>query len=163
MQIAASFVLLAGAGMLLTTLLELQTTQLRLNTSNVLALHVPVISGPRARAGHGLLPRGAAPDRGASRCRARRGRHARAVARGRRFRPRVPVLGRGLRQGRRRRRSARAVPHRLARILRRSRRAAHRRARLQRRRTGATPRRSSSSARAWRSGCSRTRMRSIAT
>ncbi len=45
MQIAASFVLLVGAGMLLTTLLELQTTQLRLNTSNVLALHVPVISG----------------------------------------------------------------------------------------------------------------------
>ena len=45
MQIAASFVLLAGAGMLLTTLLELQTTQLRLNTSNVLTLNVPVISG----------------------------------------------------------------------------------------------------------------------
>jgi putative ABC transport system permease protein len=45
MQIAASFVLLVGAGMLLTTLLQLQTTQLRLNTSNVLALHVPVISG----------------------------------------------------------------------------------------------------------------------
>ena len=41
MQIAASFVLLAGAGMLLTTLLELQTTQLRLNTSNVLTLNVP--------------------------------------------------------------------------------------------------------------------------
>lgn len=45
LQIAASFVLLAGAGMLLTTLLELQTAQLKLNTSNVLALHVPVISG----------------------------------------------------------------------------------------------------------------------
>jgi predicted permease len=48
LQIAASFVLLAGAGMLLTTLLELQATQLRLNTSNVLALHVPVISGREA-------------------------------------------------------------------------------------------------------------------
>jgi putative ABC transport system permease protein len=45
LQIAASFVLLAGAGMLLTSLLELQTAQLRLNTSNVLALHVPVVSG----------------------------------------------------------------------------------------------------------------------
>jgi predicted permease len=45
LQIAASFVLLAGAGMLLTTLIELQTAQLKLNTSNVLALHVPVISG----------------------------------------------------------------------------------------------------------------------
>jgi predicted permease len=43
LQIAASFVLLAGAGMLLTTLLELQTVQLRLNTSNVLTLHVPVV------------------------------------------------------------------------------------------------------------------------
>ena len=45
LQIAASFVLLAGAGMLLATLIELQTAQLKLNTSNVLALHVPVISG----------------------------------------------------------------------------------------------------------------------
>ena len=45
LQIAASFVLLAGAGMLLTTLLELQTAQLRLNMSNVLALNVPVVSG----------------------------------------------------------------------------------------------------------------------
>jgi putative ABC transport system permease protein len=45
LQIAASFVLLAGAGMLLTTLIELQTAQLKLDTSNVLALHVPVISG----------------------------------------------------------------------------------------------------------------------
>jgi predicted permease len=43
LQIAASFVLVAGAGMLLTTLLELQSAQLRLNTSNVLALHVPVV------------------------------------------------------------------------------------------------------------------------
>jgi predicted permease len=44
LQIAASFVLLAGAGMLIATLLELQTAQLRLNTSNVLTLHVPVTS-----------------------------------------------------------------------------------------------------------------------
>jgi predicted permease len=43
LQIAASFVLLAGAGMLLTTLLELQTVRLRLNTGNVLTLHVPVV------------------------------------------------------------------------------------------------------------------------
>jgi predicted permease len=45
LQIAASFVLLAGAGMLLTTLIELQTTRLKLNTSDVLTLNVPVISG----------------------------------------------------------------------------------------------------------------------
>jgi putative ABC transport system permease protein len=45
-QIAASFVLLAGAGMLLTTLLALQTTRTGFN-SNVLALHVPIVSYSR--------------------------------------------------------------------------------------------------------------------
>lgn len=41
-QIAASFVLLAGAGMLLTSLIALQAAEAGLNTRNVLALHVPV-------------------------------------------------------------------------------------------------------------------------
>src|SRR4249919_970203 len=41
-QIAASFVLLAGAGTLLTTLFELQRARTGINTHNVLALHVPV-------------------------------------------------------------------------------------------------------------------------
>jgi predicted permease len=41
-QIAASFVLLAGAGMLITTLIALQRSQPGMNTHNVLALHVPV-------------------------------------------------------------------------------------------------------------------------
>ena len=41
-QIAASFVLLAGAGMLITTLIALQRTQPGMNTRNVLVLHVPV-------------------------------------------------------------------------------------------------------------------------
>lgn len=41
-QIAASFVLLAGAGMLITTLIALQQTRTGFNTSSVLALHVPV-------------------------------------------------------------------------------------------------------------------------
>ena len=41
-QIAASFVLLAGAGMLLTTLLALQATRTGFNMRNVLALNVPV-------------------------------------------------------------------------------------------------------------------------
>jgi putative ABC transport system permease protein len=41
-QIAASFVLLAGAGALLTTLLALQQTKTGVNLSNVLAIHVPV-------------------------------------------------------------------------------------------------------------------------
>jgi predicted permease len=43
-QIAASFVLLAGAGMLLTTLLALQAAPAGFNTRNVLALNVPVLS-----------------------------------------------------------------------------------------------------------------------
>jgi putative ABC transport system permease protein len=41
-QIAASFVLLAGAGTLVTTLLALQRAHTGFNTRNVLALHVPV-------------------------------------------------------------------------------------------------------------------------
>ncbi len=47
-QIAASFVLLAGAGMLLTTLVALQTVRTGFDT-NVLALDVPVISFARPR------------------------------------------------------------------------------------------------------------------
>ena len=43
-QIAASFVLLAGAGMLLTTLVALQRTQTGFETRQVLALNVPVMS-----------------------------------------------------------------------------------------------------------------------
>ena len=43
-QIAASFVLLAGAGMLLTTLLALQAAPTGFDTRNVLALNVPVMS-----------------------------------------------------------------------------------------------------------------------
>ena len=47
MQIAASFVLLAGAGMLLTTLIALQRTQTGFETRQVLAVHVPVMSNGR--------------------------------------------------------------------------------------------------------------------
>ena len=46
-QIAASFVLLAGAGMLLTTLMSLQSTQTGFNMRNVLALNVPIVSYSR--------------------------------------------------------------------------------------------------------------------
>jgi putative ABC transport system permease protein len=49
-QIAASFVLLAGAGALVTTLMALQRASTGLNTRNVLALHVPVnYERPRAQ------------------------------------------------------------------------------------------------------------------
>jgi putative ABC transport system permease protein len=43
-QIAASFVLLAGASMLITTLLELQRTRTGLDTRHVLAINVPAMS-----------------------------------------------------------------------------------------------------------------------
>jgi predicted permease len=46
-QIAASFILLAGAGALLTTLFALQRAQSGFNTHNVLALNVPVVSYSR--------------------------------------------------------------------------------------------------------------------
>jgi predicted permease len=48
-QIAASFVLLVGAGALLTTLLALQRVRPGFETDNVLALNVPVISFSRPR------------------------------------------------------------------------------------------------------------------
>jgi predicted permease len=47
-QIAASFVLLAGAGMLLTTLFALQRARTGFDMRNVLALHVPVMSFGRS-------------------------------------------------------------------------------------------------------------------
>jgi putative ABC transport system permease protein len=46
-QIAASFVLLAGAAMLMTTLMSLQRAKIGFNTHNVLALNVPVVSFQR--------------------------------------------------------------------------------------------------------------------
>jgi predicted permease len=46
-QIAASFVLLAGAGMLLTTLVALQRTRTGFVTENVLAVNVPVVDFTR--------------------------------------------------------------------------------------------------------------------
>jgi predicted permease len=46
-QIAASFVLLAGAGMLLTTLFALQRVRTGFDTRNVLALNVPIVSYSR--------------------------------------------------------------------------------------------------------------------
>jgi predicted permease len=47
-QIAASFVLLAGAGMLVNTLLALQSARTGFDTRNVLALNVPVVSYGRS-------------------------------------------------------------------------------------------------------------------
>ena len=46
-QIAASFVLLTGAGMLVTALLSLQSVNTGFNTHNVLAVNVPIVSYSR--------------------------------------------------------------------------------------------------------------------
>lgn len=46
-QIAASFILLAGAGMLLTTLFALQRAQTGINMHNVLAINVPIVDYTR--------------------------------------------------------------------------------------------------------------------
>ena len=46
-QIAASFVLLAGAGMLLTALIALQSQPTGFNTSNILAVNVPIVDYSR--------------------------------------------------------------------------------------------------------------------
>ena len=46
-QIAASFVLLTGAGMLLTALLSMQAVRTGFNTHNVLAVNVPIVSYSR--------------------------------------------------------------------------------------------------------------------
>ena len=126
-QIAASFVLLAGAGMLLTALFALQSAPTGFKTSNVLALNVPLISytrppeqvarllqealrriselpGVEQRAVGTIVP----------------WRDAGASARGSSFGGRVC-------EGERRRGSAGAIPHRIAGILQRARRADHRR------------------------------------
>ena len=97
-QIAASFVLLAGAGALLTTLIALQQTKTGVNLSNVLAVHVPLnFERPpeqtlplyrEAIRQIGELP---GVETGGD-------RHHRAVARGRRVLRRA-VHGRGLREG----------------------------------------------------------------
>ena len=160
-QIAASFVLLAGAGMLLTTLFALQRAQTGFDMRNVLAVNVPVVSYDRKpRADRGVLQGSDAAHRRA----ARRERVAVGTAvpwrDAGRLRP-ASVHGRGLREGRtakriRARGSARSRRDSSPRSACRSSPAA-----ISPTPIAATPSRSSSSARAWRSGCSRIRTPSI--
>jgi predicted permease len=156
-QIAASFVLLAGAGTLLTTLYELQRARTGINTHNVLALHVPVnYTRPREQSlplyreavrRIGELPGveqvsigtlvpcvKPAPS-------SKRSSPSRATQR-----PTAKTI--------RARGSARCRPDSSRRSASRSSRAA-----ISTPTIAATARRSSSSARAWHSGCSRTRTR----
>ena len=118
-QIAASFVLLAGAGMLLKTLIALQAAKPGFETANVLAVNVPVlVIRPDAGADPRLLPRAAAARQRNARRRSRRACQQRAVARRRQLRRRPPVLGRGTDARKRSGRSAGALPQRVAGILR---------------------------------------------
>ena len=135
-QIAASFVLLAGAGMLLKTLLALQAAPTGFDTRNVLAINVPVdVARRSARAQSSASTR--RPCAASASCpgvdRVAVGTH-RAVARRRQLRSRAsssPPTGTSAAPGEEDPRAP--VPHRLARLLRRARRADHRRPRLQRR------------------------------
>ena len=134
-QIAASFVLLAGAGMLLTTLFALQRARTGMNTRNVLAL-------TRAR-----QLRAAARSRHCRSTRKRSGASASCPASstvavgtlvpwreaGAWFEAQFTVEGYAKADGEDDPRAR--VPHRVARFLRRPRRADHRRPGLQRRRS----------------------------
>ena len=76
-QIAFSFVLLAGAGMLLATLVALQTANTGYNMRQVLAFDIPTsATGRRRRAGDRLLSGSDAAHRRAAGRRGRRGRAA---------------------------------------------------------------------------------------
>ena len=159
-QIAASFVLLAGAGMLLTTLLALQSAATGFKTQQrARGQRADRLVRSAAGADRVLLPRGAAAHRPAARRRAGRDRHDRAVARRRRLRSRASSSRSRATRSRtaKRIRAAGSAPSRPA----SSRRSACRSSPAA---TSATPiaaaaSRSSSSARAWRGGCSRPRMR----
>ena len=133
-QIACTFVLLAGAGTLLATLLALQTAHTGYDMRQVVALDVPTpapgISGRRSR---GLLSGSDAAGQRAAGSGTRGGRELRPLAR-RRYHPALPVHRRGPCGRRGRRAPARAVTNRRAWFLRRARRASARRPRLHRRR-----------------------------
>ena len=115
-QIAACFVLLAGAAMLLKTLLALQAVPTGFDTRHVLAINVPVMSyGRTAGQVGGLLQRGRAPHRelpgvdGVAIGILVPWREAGSI------RSRVPIFGGRLRSGAWRRRSPRAASGRVAR------------------------------------------------
>ena len=132
-QIAASFVLLAGAGALLATLIALQQTKAGVNLRNVLAVHVPLNferppeqTLPLYREAFARSASCPASNRSPSARSCRGAKPARSSTRS--SLPRAT-------QGGWRGRSARELPHRVAGILQVAGRADHRRPRLQRRRS----------------------------
>ena len=161
-QIAASFVLLAGATMLLKTLLALQAVDTGIDTRRVLAINVPVISYGRTDGQVvGLLQGSDAARATVAGRRRRRAGYPDAVARRRQFRPGPAIHGGRLRSRDGGRRSARPIPHHLARIFRARSACRSSPAAISTILTAKAASRSRSSARAWRSGCFRTARRSI--
>ena len=132
-QIAASFVLLAGASMLLKTLLALQAAQTGFDTRHVLAMNVPVMSyGKTPEQIAGLLQGNDTAHRTSCRAWTRRGRHVVPWRDAGSFGPGFEFSADGHVRAAGRRRSARAVPHGIAGIFRGARCSAHRRPRFQR-------------------------------
>ena len=132
-QIAASFVLLAGAAMLLKTLLALQAVNTGIDTRRVLAINVPVISYGRSD--------GQVVDfykEAMRRVHQLPGVDGVAMGvltpwrEGGNFGPGMQFTVEGYARGNGGRRSARPISHHLAGIFRRARRADDRRARFQR-------------------------------
>ena len=117
-QIACSFVLLAGAGMLIATLTALQTANTGYDMRQVLAIDVPTVGDGRRR--HNtihLLPGSHSAARRAARRARCRGWIGRAVARPQ-LQQQDPVFSRGVSAGGRRRKPDCSVAGRLAWILR---------------------------------------------
>ena len=162
-QIAASFVLLAGAGVLVRTLLTLQAARPGFRTTDILAVNVPVSSfGRTPEQVRGVLPRPDAAHRGSARRAAGRHRQHGAVARCRARWARDSSSrwkGASVRTARRIRAasSARCRPASSPRSASRSSPDV-----ISTRPIGWAPSASSSSARASCSGCSRTPIRSTA-
>ena len=133
-QIAFSFVLLAGAGMLLATLVALQTANTGYDMRQVLAFDIPASATGVRREGDRLLSGSDAAHRRAAGRRGRRGRELRALARCRQLRSRrCRSPSRATRRRTAKRNPARAVAHGRASLLRRARRPDARRPRLHRR------------------------------
>ena len=111
-QIAFSFVLLAGAGMLLATLVSLQTAQTGYDMRQVLAVNIPgPATGMHDVKGIAFNQEVDAPHQRAARRRGRRRGKLRALARCRQPGSWVPVHRRRLHARGRRRESARADAH----------------------------------------------------
>ena len=143
-QIACTFVLLAGAGTLLATLLALQTAHTGYDMRQVVALDVPTPApGSGAQKSWTSFEEATRRVGRAAGSGTRGGRELRPLAR-RRYHPALPVHRRGPHARRGRRAPARAVTNRRAWFLRRARRASARRPRLHRRRSHATANLSSS-------------------